>query len=192
VSTDTANLSHDRCVHEMLALLDVLEAPRAVIGGMSLGGYLSLLFCARHPERVAALVLVDTGPGFRDDAARAEWNKWAAGLADDLEARGPTALRASPESAAAQHLAGGAGLAAAARTILSQRDDEVFASLQRVAVPTLIMVGADDERFLGAAEAMGRHIAHARKLVIDDAGHAANMDQPALFNDAVRDFLEQL
>ena len=37
---------------------------------MSLGGYLSLLFCARHPERVAALVLVDTGPGFRDDAAR--------------------------------------------------------------------------------------------------------------------------
>ena len=94
----SGELSHERCIADMLELLDVLGAPRAVVGGMSLGGFLSLLFCARHPERVAALLLVDTGPGFRDDAAREAWNGWVGGLADDLDARGLAALRASPET----------------------------------------------------------------------------------------------
>jgi pimeloyl-ACP methyl ester carboxylesterase len=191
-STLTAGLSHERCMIEMLALLDVLGAERGAICGMSLGGYLSLLFCARHPERVAALVLVDTGPGFRDDAARAEWNAWVARLAEDLETRDTAALRASPESAVARHLAGGAGLAAAARGILAQRDDEVFRALPAIAAPTLVVVGAQDERFLAAADAMAALIPGARKLVLADAGHAANMDQPALFNEAVRDFLEDV
>src|SRR5262249_26115627 len=114
-SPRSGELSHDRCVAEMLALLDLLEAPRAVIGGMSLGGYLSLLSCARHPDRVAALLLVDTGPGFRDDAAREAWNAWVVRLADELERRGLAALRRSPESTGAEHAAGAAGLAAAAR-----------------------------------------------------------------------------
>jgi pimeloyl-ACP methyl ester carboxylesterase len=187
-----AGLSHEQCLADMLELLDTLGAARAVLGGMSLGGFLSLLLCARHPERVAGLVLVDTGPGFRDDAARAEWNAWVAELAEDLEARGLDALRSGPESAAAEHAAGAAGLAAAARAILTQRDGEVFASLGRVAVPTLIVVGAEDERFLAAAEAMASRIPDARKLVIEDAGHAANMDQPEAFNRAVCEFLEDV
>jgi pimeloyl-ACP methyl ester carboxylesterase len=59
-------------------------------------------------------------------------------------------------------------------------------------VPTLIVVGAEDERFLAAAEAMARRIPDARKLVIEDAGHAANMDQPEAFNRAVCEFLEDV
>jgi len=182
-------LTHERCVEEMLELLDILGATRAVIGGMSLGGYLSLLFCARHPERVAALVLVDTGPGFRDDAAREAWNLWVRALADDLDGRGLTALSGGPESAVAQHLAGAAGLATAARAILTQRDGEVFESLGRISVPSLIVVGAEDDRFLGAAYAMARRIPGAEKVVIADGGHAANMDRPAEFNRAVIEFL---
>ncbi len=111
----SGELSHDRCIVDMVELIDVLKAPRAVVGGMSLGGFLSLLFCARQPERVAAVLLVDAGPGFRDDAARDAWNAWVGGLADDLEARGLAALRPSPETAAAEHAAGADGLAAAAR-----------------------------------------------------------------------------
>jgi pimeloyl-ACP methyl ester carboxylesterase len=186
----SGELSHERCIAEMLGLLDVLGAPHAVIGGMSLGGFLSLLLCARHPERVAALVLVDTGPGFRDAAAREAWNARAAALADDLQARGLAALRRSPEAATAEHTAGGAGLAAAARAILVQRDSEVIESLGAIAVPTLIVVGAGDERFLPAADAMARRIAGAVKVVIEGAGHAANTQQPAQFNRVVRDFLE--
>ncbi len=183
-------LSHEQCLADMLELLDTLGGARAVLGGMSLGGFLSLLLCARHPERVAGLVLVDTGPGFRDDAARAEWNAWVAELAEELEARGLDALRPGPESAAAEHAAGAAGLARAARAILTQRDGEVFASLGGIAVPALIVVGAEDERFLAAADAMARRITDARKLVIERAGHAANMDQPESFNRAVCEFLE--
>ncbi len=182
--------SHEECVAEMLGLLDELGAPRAVLGGMSLGGYLSLLLCVRHPERVAALLLVDTGPGFRDDAAREAWNAHARGVADELEARGPAALGGNAETVGAEHTAGAAGLAAAARTILTQRNGEVLESLGAIAVPTLVVVGERDERFLGAARMMARRIPDAREVIIEDAGHAANMDRPALFNRAVRDFLE--
>lgn len=185
----TGELTHEHCVEDMLELLDTLGASRAVVGGMSLGGFLSLLFCARHPERVAALVLVDTGPGFRDDAAREAWNLWVGELADDLDARGLAALSGGPESAVARHMSGAAGLATAARAILTQRDGEVFQSLGQIAVPTLILVGAQDDRFLAAADAMARRIPGAGKVLIEDAGHAANMDQPAKFNRSVLEFL---
>jgi len=188
----TGELTHERCVEEMVGLLDILSASRAVVGGMSLGGFLSLLFCARHPERVAALVLVDTGPGFRDDAAREAWNLWVRALADDLDARGLAALSGGPESAVAQHVAGAAGLATSARAILTQRDGEVFQSLGRIAVPALIVVGAEDDRFLAAADAMARRIPVADKVLIEDAGHAANMDRPAEFNRSVLEFLRDM
>jgi pimeloyl-ACP methyl ester carboxylesterase len=191
-SVSSAELTHEECIEDMLRLLDELGASRAVVGGMSLGGFLSLLFCARHPERVAALLLVDTGPGFRDDAAREAWNASAEALADNLDARGLEVLSENPEAAAAQHVAGAAGLAAAGRAILTQRDGEIFQSLGRIAVPTLIVVGADDDRFLVAADVMARRIHGARKILIEDAGHAANIDQPAKFNRAVREFLGEL
>ena len=184
--------SHDECVADMLWLLDALGATRAVIGGMSLGGYLSLLFCVRHPERVAALLLVDTGPGFRDDAARDGWNTRARGLADEFEARGLATLGSSAETVGVEHAAGAVGLAAAARAILTQRDGEVLESLGAIAVPTLIIVGEHDDRFLAAAQMMAARIPDAREVIIKDAGHAANMDQPAQFNLAVREFLEGL
>jgi pimeloyl-ACP methyl ester carboxylesterase len=185
-------LTHERCIEEMLALLDMLGSSRAVVGGMSLGGFLSLLFCARHPERVAALLLVDTGPGFRDDTAREAWNRWVATLADDLDTHGLGALSGGPESAVAQHVEGAAGLAWAARAILTQRDGEVFESLGRIAAPALIVVGAEDDRFLAAADAMARRIPGARKVLIENAGHAANMDKPAEFNRSVLEFLKDV
>ncbi len=191
-SVSPGELTHEECMVEMLRLLDVLGASSAVVGGMSLGGFLSLLFCARHPERVAALLLVDTGPGFRDDAARQAWNASAGALADDLDGRGLEVLSGNPESTAAQHVAGAAGLAAAARAILTQRDAEVFQSLEEIAVPTLIVVGADDDRFLAAADVMARRIPGAKRILVEDAGHAANMDQPEKFNRAVREWLGEL
>jgi pimeloyl-ACP methyl ester carboxylesterase len=184
--------SHDQCIADMVGLLEALGAARAVIGGMSLGGYLSLLFSVRHPERVAALLLVDTGPGFRDDSAREEWNTRARGLADELEARGPAMLGSGAETAGAEHVAGAGGLAAAARTILTQRDGEVLESLGTIAAPTLVVVGEHDERFLRAGQMMAARIPDAREIIIEDAGHAANIDQPDRFNRAVLEFLEDL
>ena len=51
-------------VADMRALLDTVGAKTAVVGGLSLGGYMSLAFHLAHPERVRALMLFDTGPGF--------------------------------------------------------------------------------------------------------------------------------
>ena len=64
--------------------------------------------------------------------------------------------------------------------------------LAGIEVPTLVVVGAQDTDFLAPAEYMHRRIPNARKLVIDNAGHAANMNQPNIFNTAVRQLLEQL
>jgi pimeloyl-ACP methyl ester carboxylesterase len=184
-------ITHDDCVAAMAELVDILGAPRVVLCGMSLGGYLSLLFHLRHPDRVAALVLVDTGPGFRSDDARDEWNATAHRTADALEADGLGVLPQTAEHAQARHADGATGVARAARGILTQRDGAVIASLPEIAVPVLVVVGADDAPFLGAADVMEARIPRARKVVIDDAGHAANMDRPEEFNRAVRDFLEE-
>ncbi len=61
---------------------------------------------------------------------------------------------------------------------------------QSIAVPTLVVVGAEDHNFLAAADYMATRIPDARKVVIDGAGHAANVDRPREFNAAVREFLD--
>jgi pimeloyl-ACP methyl ester carboxylesterase len=177
-------------VADMAAILDAAGADRAVLGGMSLGGYLSLAFHLVHPQRVAALVLVDTGPGYRNDAARAKWNAWVERRAQQLE-RGETPADMSAELKQAVH-EHPEGLPRAARGVMAQKDARVITSLETITVPTLVIVGADDTDFLAPADYMHRHIPNSRKVVIDDAGHAANMDQPEAFNAAVRELLEEL
>ena len=177
-------------VADMAAILDAAGADRAVLGGMSLGGYLSLAFRLVHPQRVAALVLVDTGPGYRNDKARGKWNAWVERRAQQLE-RGEAPDDISPELAQAVH-EHPEGLPRAARGVMAQQDARVITSLDSITVPTLVIVGAEDTDFLAGADYMHRHIPNSRKVVIDNAGHAANMDQPEAFNAAVRELLEQL
>ena len=177
-------------VADMAAILDAAGAYRAVLGGMSLGGYLSLAFRLVHPQRVAGLVLVDTGPGYRNDEARDKWNAWVERRAQQLE-RGEVPTDISPELAQAVH-EHPEGLARAARGVMAQKDARVITSLDSIMVPALVIVGAEDTDFLAGADYMHRHIPNSRKVVIDNAGHAANMDQPEAFNAAVRELLEQL
>src|SRR5262245_3283820 len=186
---DQAEYGVEKSVADMLMLLEVLDVPRAVLGGMSLGGYLSLAFHARHPERVAALILVDTGPGFRRDEPREQWNAFAERTAAALERDGLAALRASPEVAKHRDVV---GLAHTARLVMAQRDRQVIDSLERIAVPTLVVVGALDTNFLSAADYMAAKIPGARKIVLEGAGHAANIEAAEAFNTAVREFLEEI
>ncbi|KZS73959.1 alpha/beta hydrolase [Mycobacterium kansasii] len=187
---DMDRYSEQISVADMAAVLDTAGADRAVLGGMSLGGYLSLAFHLAHPQRVAALVLVDTGPGYRNDAARDNWNAWVERRAQRLE-RGEALTDMSPELAQAVHQHP-EGLPRAARGVMAQKDARVITSLDSITVPTLVVVGAQDTDFLASADYMARKIPRARKVVIDNAGHAANMDQPGAFNAAVREFLDRL
>lgn len=188
---DPAAYTEAACVAAMGDVLDRHGAGKAVVAGLSLGGYLSLAFHLAHPERVAALMLFDTGPGFKRDESRGRWNAFATRRAERLETEGVSALGESPELQGI-HRQNPAGLARAARGALTQQDARIISSLPRIAVPTLVVVGADDTNFRAAADYMAAAIPDATLVVIPDAGHAANIDQPLAFDRAVLDFLTRL
>jgi pimeloyl-ACP methyl ester carboxylesterase len=187
VPGDPSAYSQAAALADMATLLAGEEDRRAVLCGHSLGGYLSLAFHAAQPDRVAALILVATGPGYRDHAGRAKWNALAHRLARQIEASGkldtaPGLGRPGPPE----------GLALAARGILPQADATVIDSLPTIRVPTLIVTGAQDRRFLDAATYMADKIPGATTATIEDAGHLPNLEQPAPFNRHLLDFLATL
>jgi len=187
-----AAYSEAATVADMAALLDAVDAPSGIVGGLSLGGYMSLAFHKAHPERVKALLIIDTGPGYRNDQARAEWNRFAMDRAERLDKEGLAALNvASPEVTASHHRSA-EGLVLAARGMLTQHNAAVIDALPSISVPTIVIVGANDKPFLNAADYMAKKIPGAKKVIIPDAGHAANLDQPGAFNAAILDFLDRL
>ena len=189
---DPAAYSAEATIDDMAAILDAVGAPRAVIGGLSLGGYMSLLFHATYPQRTRALLILDTGPGFRKDEAREGWNAQARRTAERFEQDGMARVAALKASHTGGTHRSAQGLALAARGMLTQRDARVMESLPGIGVPALVLVGADDAPFLQSADVMAAKIAGAQKVVIPGAGHVANVDQPDAFNAAVRSFLLEL
>lgn len=187
---DPAAYNEEETVADMAALLDAAGADQAIVGGLSLGGYMSLAFYRVHPQRVRALLLFDTGPGFKNDDARAAWNKRALETASTFETDGLATLKSRSREMAISVHRSAAGLARAARGMLAQRDARVIQSLPEIKVPTLILVGADDKNFLASADYMAAKIPNSKKIVIPNAGHAANLDQSGLFNRAVSEFLK--
>ena len=191
---DPKAYSHTLATDDMARILDHFGHERAIIGGLSLGGFLSLEFQRRFPERTQALVLMDTGPGYRNPEAREQWNSTAHRWAEDFEKRGLDALRGRSremQEGASVHESA-QGLAHAARGMLAQSNSAVIDSLPGVTCETLIIVGAQDEPYLGPCSYMARKIPGAEHIVIDEAGHSVNLDQPGATNDAVVSFLERI
>ncbi|MGI9051224.1 MAG: alpha/beta fold hydrolase [Ilumatobacteraceae bacterium] len=175
----------------MLGILDAVGAEDAVLLGHSLGGYLSLELALAHPPRVRALVLVDTGPGYRSDRGREQWNEMAAGYARDLDEHGLAGLTGSAELSAGVHRSAG-GLANAARGVLRQSDGHVMEGLASITAPSLIVVGEHDQAFLAGSQYMSTKIPGARLAMIPGAGHAPPVTHPAEFNRVLQDFLDSL
>jgi pimeloyl-ACP methyl ester carboxylesterase len=192
---DQSAYSEEATVADMAALLDAVGAKDAIVGGLSLGGYMSLAFNATHPERTRALLIIDTGPGYKNDQARDGWNANAIKRAERFEApisEGgglPDPAKLGAEVRLARHR-DATGLARAARGMLIQKNARVIESLPTVAVPAVVIVGAEDAPFLAASDYMAAKIPGARKVVIEGAGHSANIDQPEAFNAALLDFLQ--
>lgn len=183
---------------DVAALLDELKLERAVVGGVSMGGYVALAFAARHPRRLAGLLLSDTKAAPDSDEARAARDQAAAlvqaqGVAAYVEKQLPKLLapaaspalrdevrqfcRQSPEGVIA-------GLAA-----LRDRPDR-RGELPAITCPTLVVVGTDDAVTPPAeAEAMATAISSAVLVEIPAAGHLANLEAPLPFAQAVSGFL---
>jgi len=182
------------------------DAP-CVLAGLSFGGLASLHFALAHPERVAALVLADSGPGFKNPDAADEWKRRSERTADYLEAKGmeafvtgkaaPTCIGRDPELPAARVAADGiraqdpAGVARFGRHVAGLAPP-VIDELPRIDVPSLIVVGALDKAYLRAGEVMAAKLPRSRHVLIPDAGHIVNIEATEPFNALLLEFLDEV
>jgi pimeloyl-ACP methyl ester carboxylesterase len=176
-------------VADMVAILDAESVDRAILVGHSMGGYLSLELQRTHPGRVAALVLVGTGPGYRRDDTRAGWNDMCEAFAVALETNGLDGMPSVSAEVRASDHRNADGLAHAARGILRQRDARVIEHLPDIDVPTMVVVGEKDRQFLAGGSYMAAKIPGAQHVVIPSAGHAPMLTHPGPFLTEVSRFV---
>jgi pimeloyl-ACP methyl ester carboxylesterase len=190
---------------DLVALLDALAIDRAVVVGLSMGGYVALALVRAAPQRVRALVLCDTRADADSDDARANRQRLREQLrdggpvavAETMVPRlvGPTTMREQPGVVARVR---GLIVASAAPGI----DDAIVALMTRpdstsglvlIDVPTLLVVGEEDGLTpIALHERMREHIPGSRLVVIPGAGHLSNLECPDQFNEALSGFLQAL
>jgi 3-oxoadipate enol-lactonase len=187
---------------DVAALLDHLEISRAVVGGLSMGGYVALAFYKEFPSRVRSLILADTrapadteeGKQTRHQQAEKALAEGMAGIADSMLPKLLTPetvskrpdlvkrvrdmmLKTKPEGAAGALLG------------MAEREDQT-ALLSQISCPTLILVGREDPITpVADSEKMHREIAGSRLVVIENAAHVSNLERTDQFNEELMRFL---
>ena len=197
--------SMDGFAEDLIALLDALQVERAVVGGMSMGGYILMNLLERYPDRVRAACFIATKSSADDEAGRERRSAMAA-EAERLGANplikifaellfAHETMQVRPELIARvtswmrdtspKGLAGG---------LLAMRDRKDYTPLlggfkQR----SLVITGAEDRAASpDAAKILSAGIAGCQSRIIEKAGHMANMEQPRAFNDTLIGFLNAL
>jgi pimeloyl-ACP methyl ester carboxylesterase len=195
-------LTMERIADDGAFLLDHLGIERAMVGGCSMGGYAAFAFVRRHPQRLAGLILQDTRAGADSAEARAGRATLAAkvlaeGASAAAEAFLPKLLgettrreRLALVESVRERILGTPpqGIANALHGLAARADSRE--TLPTIAVPTLVLVGAEDVLTPPPeAATMAAAIPRARLDVIPAAGHLANLENPAAVNAALRAFL---
>ena len=192
----------NRMAQDVAALLDHLEVSRAVVGGLSMGGYVALAFYKQFPSRVRSLILADTraqadneeGKQTRFQQAEKALAEGMAGIADSMLPKLLTPetvskrpdlvkrvrdmmLKTKPEGAAGALLG------------MAERDDQT-PLLSQISCPTLILVGREDPITpVPDSEKMHREIAGSRLVVLENAAHVSNLERTDQFNEELLRFL---
>jgi 3-oxoadipate enol-lactonase len=186
---------------DVAALLDRLNIPRATLLGMSMGGYTALAFAARHPKRLAALILADTRAAADSADARAGRASAlaliaSAGPAAYLTSSLPRLLSPAAPPALAAHLRAraetrAASLVAGIEALRDRRDRS--GELAAIACPVLVVCG-DGDQVTPAAEMqqVAAAIAGARFASVAEAGHIAHVEAPGAFARALAPFLSDV
>lgn len=202
-----AAYSQPLSVADLAGLMDHLSIERAAVGGLSMGGNIALNFAIAHPQRVAALVIADTGAGSDEPQ---EWAAGAERYAQACERGGVEAFAdlACANPLFARYLAQGPdrerfirscltthrvrGIAHTAREVLSKRPTiySLESRLRELRIPTLLIVGEHDAPCVKVHEFMARTIPGARSVVLPRIGHLSNLEAPAEFNAHVGRFLD--
>jgi pimeloyl-ACP methyl ester carboxylesterase len=197
--------SMDQYADDVASLLDALRIERAVVAGLSMGGYVAFSLWRRHRSRVRALVLADTRAGADSDVARGKRDEMIAmalgrGSGAVAEAMitgmvGKGTRARSPEVVdEVQRMLACApvdGIIGALEALKSRVDSTP--TLATIDVPTLIVVGEEDV-LTPVAESRTMHegIRGSVLEIIGGAGHVSNVERPAAFNHVLSEFLASL
>ena len=195
----------NRMAQDVAELLDRLEISRAIIGGLSMGGYVALAFYNQFPSRVRALILADTraqadtneGKQARFQQAEKALAEGMAGIADSMLPKLLTPetvskrpelvkrvrdmmLKTKPEGAAGALLG------------MAERDDHT-PLLSQISCPALILVGREDPITpVQDSEKMHREIAGSHLVVLENAAHVSNLERTDQFNEEILKFLRSV
>ncbi len=201
-TTAAAPFTMDQYADDIAALMDVERVDRAVVAGLSMGGYVAFAFWRRHRERVRALVLSDTRAGADSEEGRRKRQEMIAlarergsgAVADSMIGGmvGKSTRDKSPEIGDAAHSMMASapvdGVVGALQAMMERPDSTP--TLATIDVPTLVVVGEEDTLIpVSESRALNAAIRGSRLEVIAGAGHVSNMERPAAFNHVLSEFL---
>jgi len=177
---------------------------RAIVAGLSMGGYVALAFARRHPERLRALILADTRAEADSEEAKANRDL----LAEVARQEGPAAVidkmlpKLIEEGPLANlpdvvkmltQIAGRQTATAIVHALQAMKErPDATPDLSRIAVSTLVIVGENDLLTPPqVAKLMADHIVGSSLVTIPGVGHISNLQAPGTFNDAIRSFVNR-
>ena len=207
VPDDGERYSQERARDDIRAVLDALKIDNAHIVGLSMGGFATLHFGFSYPRRARSLVVAGCGYGatpdkrgqFAEEAEAAATNFEKLGMAKAAEgyALGPTRVQFQNKDPRgwrefADQLAENSteGAARTMRGVQKRRPSlfDLVEKMKAITVPTLIMTGDEDWPCLEPGLLMKRTIPTAALVVMPNAGHTINLEEPAAFNQHIAEF----
>lgn len=197
----------DACIDDLLVIQDRLDIERCAIVGYSMGGRVAMRVALRAPERLWVLVLESASPGIanhqerqtrvlqdarlaariRKEGVAAFADYWQALPLFASQSRLPDAVRQALRKQRLQHTA--EGLANSLVGLGAGRQEPALQRLRELRMPVLLLAGALDAKYCELAHDMASVLPQCRTRMVPDAGHAVHLEQPAAFDDAVREFL---
>lgn len=201
-----AEPSLDVYADDVVRLLDDRGVDRAVVGGTSMGGYVTMAMLRRHPDRVAGVVLVDTTAAADAEPARQNRERIARAVLEDGSVEvvlsdvfprllGDTTEQSRPE--VVERVRGWVAAAAPESVAFGQRAmaarPDSFETLRAAGVPGLVIVGEEDRiASVDAAQAMAEALPGGQLAVLPGSGHLSPVETPEAFAFAVSGWLSGL
>jgi 3-oxoadipate enol-lactonase len=197
--------SMDQYADDLVGFMDTLHLERAVVAGLSMGGYVAFAMWRRHPTRIRGLVLVNTRAGADSDEARQKRRslmtlareQGSAAIADSTLTGmlGKTTRARRPDIVNEVHRmissAPTEGVIGALQAMIDRPDSSE--TLRTIDVPVLVVTGDEDAIIpIEDVQSMQAAIRGSSLEVIAGAGHLSNLERPAAFNHVVSEFLAKL
>jgi proline iminopeptidase len=211
VPANASSYGYKHFAGDALAVLDHLQIAKAHVVGLSMGGYTAVVLGMNHPDRLISLTAAGTGSG-SERAHTEEFRKACYALADEFDSKGSVEvvkayglsparipfLVKDPRGFAefnqmfSEHDAKGSGNTMRGFQAVRPSIYDFEPELRKVSVPALIVVGDEDEPCLEPSFLLKQWMPTAGLVVLPKSGHVVNQEEPALFNEAVADFIARV